>query len=304
MLAAALAVAAGFAAISPGASAQEHGQKTFASAGDACQALVAALTADDEESLKGILGPGSGDLISSGDPVEDKQRRQQFLEKYQQMHRLKTEPDGMTTLYVGAENWPAPVPLAHKGTSWYFDTAAGKQEILYRRIGQNELSVIQVCRELVNAEKEYRAEPHDGDSTLQYAQHLYSSMGRHDGLYWQMASGERESPIGPLVAAASAEGYAEGAGRQSEPFYGYYFRILTGEKRAGTADVQSYIVDGKMTRGFAVIAYPAEYRSSGVMTFIVAQDGVVYQKDLGQRTAEIAKSIAQYERDASWAKAD
>lgn len=283
-------------------SAQQSGQKTFSSAAEASHALVGAVKSDDESSLLGILGPDAKTLISSGDSVEDKNERAEFLEKYHQMHRLVMEPDGTTTLYIGAENWPTPIPLVHKGTAWYFDTAAGKQEILYRRIGKNELAAIQVCRELVDAEKEYHSQAHDGNSGQQYASKLYSDPGKKNGLYWETSGGQSESPIGPLVATAAVEGYAAGSDQSPKPFQGYYFRVLTSQRTAkGTRD---YIVDGKMIRGFAFLAYPAEYRSSGVMTFIVDQEGVVYEKDLGPRTATIAKGLTSYNRDSSWRKAD
>ncbi|HVI09145.1 MAG TPA: DUF2950 domain-containing protein [Candidatus Binatia bacterium] len=282
--------------------AQQSGQRTFSSAGEATKALMAALKSNDESSLLGILGPDAKDIVSSGDPVEDKNRRQQMVEKYQQMHRLVTEPDGKTTLYIGAENWPTPIPLIHKGDSWYFDTAEGKQEILYRRIGRNETEVIQICRELVDAEKEYYSKAHDGAAGSEYAQKLFSDPGKHNGLYWQASAGEGESPIGPLMASASADGYA--SDHQPEPFHGYYFRVLTGQKAGKHAKTESFIVDGKMTRGFAFLAYPSDYRSTGVMTFMVDQDGVVYEKDLGKRTAEAAKSLTAYDRDGSWRKAE
>jgi Protein of unknown function (DUF2950) len=293
-------LAAGVAFLQFSVSAQEPGQKTFASAAEASHALVAALKAEDQSVLLSILGPRGKDIVSSGDAVEDKNHRDEFVKKYHQMHRLVMEPDGKTTLYIGAENWPTPIPLANKGGLWYFDTAAGKQQILYRRIGKNEMAVIQVCHELVDAQKEYYGQPHDGDSGSQYAQKLSSDPGKHNGLYWQASAGEGESPIGPLMASAAAEGYP--ADLQPQPFQGYYFRILTAKKAANGAG--SYIVDGKMTRGFAFLAYPAEYRSSGVMTFIVDEDGIVYEKDLGRRTPEIAKKLTRYDRDAKWHKAD
>ena len=280
-------------------SAAEPGQQTFSSAPEAVHALVSAVHKNNEEALLKILGAKAKDIVSSGDEVEDKQNRQEFVEKYRQMHRLVNEPDGTTTLYIGAENWPTPIPLVHKGESWYFDTAAGKEEILYRRIGRNELAAIQVCRELVDAEKEYYATPHDGDTNT-YAQQLYSDPGKQNGLYWQTSSGEPASPIGPLVAAAAGDS----PDQQHQPFQGYYFRILKGETGKAHAHGESYIVDGKMTRGFAFVAYPAEYRSSGVMTFVVNQDGIVYEKDLGPQTAEIAKKLTRYSRDATWRRAD
>jgi len=276
----------------------QSGQQSFPSASEAAHTLFEAIQKNDQAALLKVLGSNATDIISSGDDAEDKNDRNQFVHKYRQMHRLVTEPDGDTTLYIGAENWPTPIPLVHKGDSWYFDTAAGKQEILYRRIGKNELAGIQVCRELVDAQKEYYAQPHDGDKD-QYAQKLYSDPGKHNGLYWQASSGEPASPIGPLVAAAAKEGYGDAADQERQPFEGYYFQILKSEGHG-----HSYLVNGKMTRGFAFIAYPAEYRSSGVMTFVVNQDGIVYEKDLGPRTAELVKNLTRYDRDASWRKAD
>jgi Protein of unknown function (DUF2950) len=293
-------LSAGIALFGLPALAQQAGQETFPSAGKASKALVSALKADDESALIKILGPDAKDIISSGDPVENKDNRAEFVQKYEQMHRLVTEPDGKTTLYIGAENWPTPIPLVHRGSSWYFDTLAGKEEVLYRRVGRNELAVIQVCHELVDAEKEYYGQPHDGNSAHVYAEKFMSDPGKQNGLYWEVSAGESESPIGPLVAEASAMG--DSTNQNPQPFHGYYFRILKGKK--GPDGTHSYIEDGKMTGGFAFLAYPTEYRSSGVMTFIVDENGIVYEKDLGKRTPEIAKNLTVYNRDASWHKAD
>jgi len=302
---AALAILVAAAACFPApAAAQQPGQKTFSSAAEATSTLVTAVQKGDQPALRSILGADANNIISSGDAVEDKNDRDQFVQKYQQMHRLVTEPDGMTTLYVGAENWPTPIPIVHKGAAWYFDTAAGKREILYRRIGENELSIIQVCLELVDAEKEYYAQPHDGDSVKQYAQKFFSDPNKHNGLYWMPGPGEAESPIGPLVASATAQGYPNDPHPSPQPFHGYYFKVLTGQGANVSGGARSYIVDGKMTRGFAFLAYPAEYRSSGVKTFMVDQNGIVYEKDLGPRTPEVAKAMTQYERDATWHKSD
>jgi len=280
----------------------QPGQETFPTAMDASKALVKAVKGNDQPALLKILGPNSKEIISSGDDAEDRNDREQFVKKYRQMHRMVIEPDGTTTLYIGAENWPTPIPLVKKGDSWYFETAAGKEEILYRRIGKNELSAIQVCRELVDAQKEYYGQTHDGESSPQYAQKIFSDPGKHNGLYWEASSGEKQSPIGPLLASAADEGNNEAANQKLQPFEGYYFRTLTAAKESSGS--RSYIADGKMTRGFAFVAYPAEYRSSGVMTFVVNQDGIVYEKDLGPRTAKIAKTLTRYDRDASWRKAD
>lgn len=287
-----------------GGSAQEPGQQSFSSPMDASKALITALQSSDQASLLSVLGSNAKDILSSGDSVQDKNDRDQFVQKYEQMHRLVNEPDGKTTLYIGAENWPTPIPIVQKSGSWYFDTTAGKREILYRRVGRNELAVIQLCRELVDAEKEYHSEPHDGDSTRQYAQKFLSNPDKHDGLYWKPASGEAESPIGPLVAAAAAEGYPTEPNQKAQPFQGYYFRVLKAQGANAPGGARSYVVSGKMTRGFAFLAYPAEYRSSGVKTFIVDQDGIVYEKDFGRRTTEIAKALTSYDRDATWRKAD
>jgi Protein of unknown function (DUF2950) len=280
------------------------GQQTFASAAEAGEALAAALKSDDQPALLKLLGPTGKDIVASGDETADKNEREQMAEKYQEMHRLRTEPDGTTTLYIGAENWPAPIPLMHKGPVWYFDTAAGKQEILYRRIGRNELAVIQVCSELVDAQKEYYGQPHDSESANRYAEKFFSDPDKHNGLYWKAASGEPESPIGPLVATATAEGYTQAAGQAPEPFDGYYFRMLKAQGRHATSHAQSFAAGGETEGGFAFVAYPAKYRASGVMTFVVNQDGVVYEKDLGPRTEEIAKAMTSYHREASWRTAD
>jgi hypothetical protein len=202
-------------------------------------------------------------------------------------------------LYIGAHNWPWPIPLVNKGNSWYFDTEAGKKEILYRRIGRNEMSTTRVCQELVAAEKEYYAMQHD-----EYAQKIFSDEGQHNGLYWKVTGNEPQSPIGPLVAAAVAEGYAKGQAGPPTPYHGYLYHVLTSQGRNAPGDAKNYIVNGKMTEGFAFVAYPAEYRSSGVMTFIVNQDGVVYQKDLGNKTEVLGKAMKEYNPGSGWQKAE
>ena len=290
------------ASLPPLSAAQQPGQKTFGSASEASHALAKAALANDQSALLNILGPDAKELISSGDPAEDKSNREEFVQRFKQMHRLVNEPDGTTTLYIGAENWPTPIPLTHKGDAWYFDTPAGKKEVLYRRIGKNELAAIQVCREMVDAEKEYYSKPHDGESQQQYAGKLSSDPGKHNGLYWDAGAGQQESPVGPMIAAAAADANPGNQDQKPAPFMGYYFRILTAQKTPKGS--HSYIVDGKMTGGFAFVAYPAEYRSSGVKTFLVDQDGIVYEKDLGARTATAAKTLTRYEHDASWRQAD
>jgi len=279
--------------------AQQPGQKTFSSAEDAANALVAATQSNDEKTMLDILGPDGKEIVSSGDDTEDAQSRANFVQKYQQMHRLVKEPDGTTTLYIGAENWPTPIPLMNKGNSWYFDTAAGEEEIVYRRVGLNELSAIRVCQELVAAQKEYYAKQNN-----QYAQRIFSEEGQHNGLYWKTAAGEPESPIGPLVALAVMEGFAPSGDGAPTPYRGYYYHTLKRQGKNAPGGMKSYIVNGKMTGGFAFVAYPAEYRSSGVMTFIVNADGVEFQKDLGKKTDALAKTMKEYNPNSSWQKAE
>ena len=279
--------------------AQQPSQKTFSSPEEASQALFTAVKSNDEKAILDILGADGKQIVSSGDDAEDASSRAMFVEKYQEMHRLVKEPDGTTTLYIGAENWPTPIPLVNHGDWWYFDTQAGKKEILYRRIGQNEISSIRVCQELVASQKEYYSAQHD-----EYAEKIFSDEGQHNGLYWKAADGAPESPIGPLVAAAVAEGYSKSQGDAPTPYQGYYFHILTRQGKNGPSGAKSYVVNGKMTGGFAFVAYPAVYRSSGVMTFIVNQDGVVYEKDLGKRTDVVAKNMKEYNPNSSWQKAE
>lgn len=282
----------------------QKGQELFASPRRATLALDAALEKNDTAELLKVLGPGAKEVLWSGDAAEDRAAMEQFVKKFAEMHRLQIEPDGFTRLYVGAENWPYPIPLARAGLMWFFDTTAGKQEILYRRVGENEITVIQVCGELVAAQKEYFAQPHDGARAGEYAQRILSSTGKHDGLYWQVKAGDPLSPLGPFVAKAETEGYTQDVTQRPEPFHGYFYRVLRGQGPNAPGGAKSYVQNGRMTGGFAFLAYPAEYRSSGVMTFMVGADGVVYQKDLGPKTTELAKAIRLYNRDASWQKAD
>lgn len=279
--------------------AQQKGQKTFSSPEEASTAVVAALRNNDEKAILEILGPDARQIVSSGDPTEDAESHATFVRKYQEMHRFLEEPDGSVTLYIGSENWPTPIPLAMKGNLWFFDTEAGKREILFRRIGRNEFSAIRICQELAAAQKEYYATQQN-----EYAQQIYSDEGQHNGLYWKVSDGEPQSPIGPLVASAVAEGYVKGKDAPPTPYRGYFFHILTRQGKAVPGGAKTYVVNGEMTEGFAFVAYPAEYRSSGVMTFVVNQDGVVYQKDLGKKTETLGKSMREYNPDSSWSKAE
>jgi hypothetical protein len=279
--------------------AQQRGQKTFSSAEEASQAFVTAAQNNDEEAMIEILGPEGKQIVSSGDAAEDAEGRATFVAKFHEMHRLVKEPDGSTTLYIGAENWPTPIPLVSKGKMWYFDTEEGRQEILYRRVGRNEISAIRVCQELVASEKEYYMAQHN-----EYAQKIVSDEGQHNGLYWKAGDAEGKSPVGPLVAAAFSSSEAKSHEGAPTPFRGYYYHILTRQGKDAPGGARRYIVNGKMTEGFAFVAYPAEYRSSGVMTFIVGEDGVVYEKDLGKRSDVVAKSMKEFNPGPGWEKAE
>ncbi len=227
-----------------------------------------------------------------------------FIRRYEQMHRVVMEPDQTVTLYIGADNWPMPIPVVKNSNgAWYFDTETGMKEILYRRIGRNENDAIEVLYTLVDAQHDYASETHDGDKTKHYAMKFISTEGKQDGLYWKTSDNETPSPIGPLLVVASGEGYAMKQGQQA-PFHGYYFRILTRQGPAAKGGARDYVVNGQLTRGFAFVAYPAEYRNSGVMSFIVNQDGVVYEKDLGQDTEKLAAAMSEYNPDKTWAPAD
>jgi hypothetical protein len=276
--------------------AQQAGQKTFASPEEASKALFAAAKSNDEKALLDLLGPDGKEIASSGDEAEDAESRANFAKRYEEMNRLVKEPNGSVTLYIGAHNWPCPIPLVNKGNLWYFDAATGKQEILFRRIGRNEVSAIHVCRELAAAQKEYYSQQHN-----EYARRIHSEEGKHDGLYWKTAESEPQSPIGPLVAQAVSGEENKSRGTEPVPFRGYYFHSLTRQGKNAPGGARSYLVDGKMT-GFAFVAYPAVYRSSGVKTFVVSEDGVVYEKDLGKKTETIAISMREFNPDSSWQK--
>jgi len=292
-------------AISLGASfapifAQQPGQKTFASVADAGRALYTAMQSPDDRPLLGILGPAGNDIVTSGDPIEDLDARTNFTAKYEEMHRFVTEPNGTVTLVVGAENWPVPIPLVNKDGAWYFDTQAGKDEILFRRIGKNELFAIQACNDLVDAQKQYFERAPSGYDK-EYAQKLVSDEGKHNGLYWQETADQFDSPINPLIAYARQNRPANQVGAHV-PFNGYFFRILTSQGTHAPGGAKNYVVNWKMTAAFAFVAYPAEYRSSGVMTFIVNKSGTIFEKDLGPNTTKLAETMTAYDPDSSWNK--
>jgi len=281
--------------------AQQTTQMSYASPNDAVVALVSAAKAHDKDQLMQIFGPGAKEILSSGDEVADKQTREMFLQKYNQMNRFVKQPDGSVELYIGAENWPFPVPLVQKNGRWLWDTNAGKKEVLYRRIGRNEFDTIDTLQALVDAQKEYASQPRDG-GPKQYAQQLLSDEGKHDGLFWQTSEGQAPSPAGPLIAGAFSEGYRKGKG--PVPFHGYVYRLLMTQGPNAPGGAKNYMVNGKLTGGFAILAYPVEYRNSGVMTFVVNQDGKVYQKDLGPKTESLAAGIKSFNPDKTWGPVD
>jgi hypothetical protein len=292
VLGVAVAVSVPFAA----ASAQEAGQKTFAAPADASKALYDAVKAGDKTAMGTVLGVSSAPILSSGDPVQDQKNGDNFIRRYEQMNRWGKETNGDETLFMGAENWPFPIPLKKNAGQWYFDSKAGVEEVLFRRIGANELAALRVSQALADAQDEYFSGTHDGDTVHQYAQKIISEPGKQNGLYWKTSEGEPQSPIGPMIAEAAGEGYSN----KADPFHGYYFRVLTAQGAAAPGGAKSYIVDGKMTKGFAFIAYPAEYRNSGVMTFVVNLNGVIYEKDLGPKTEDLAKAITAINPDNTW----
>jgi hypothetical protein len=296
---AALCIAATLSTAGAGAFAAEAQQETFSAPGQAIDALVAANRSGSKAELLKILGPESEKLISSGDPVADKIGRDRFVAAYDASHKLESRGADKTILIVGKEDWPFPIPLVRLAGVWSFDTKAGEKEILDRRIGRNELKVIEVCRAYVEAQREYASKDRLGSGHLEYSQHLLSNPGKRDGLYWPTGAGEEESPFGPLIAKARAVGYFA-KDNESAPFYGYYYKILTRQGPNAPGGAKDYVVDGHMTGGFAMLAFPARYADSGIMTFTVNQDGIVYQKDLGPETASIAKSVTQFDPDATW----
>lgn len=268
----------------------------FATPEAAVAALVAALEKEDTAAMAGLLGPGTEDLLSSGDPVADQAERADFLAAYKAKNSLAADGDRMM-LTVGDNEWPMPIPLVQRDGKWVWDGEAGADEVVYRRVGENELGAIDVMYGFVNAQNAYAAEGRDGDPAGIYALELISDEGMHNGLYWPTAEGESPSPAGPFVAAAASEGYAA-AGRT--PYHGYYYRMLYAQGANANGGAREYFKDGVLTEGFAGIAWPADYGASGVMTFIVNRDGVVFQQDLGEDTATVAETIQKFDPDATW----
>jgi len=275
-------------------------QQDFKTPDDAASALASAAKTGDRKAIVTVLGPDGQDIVSSGDEVADAATRQKFIAAYEAKHQIAMEGDNKGILVIGQEDFPLPIPLVRKDGLWRFDTAAGREEILFRRIGRNELDAIQSCLAYVDAQNEYAERDRTGAGANTYAQRIISEPGKKDGLYWPTSQGEDASPLGELIAEATAQGYRPGGGRT--PFHGYYFKILTKQGPAAPGGELDYIVRGKMIGGFALVAYPAEYRNSGVMTFIVNHTGNVFQKDLGPDTAKLAERMTSFNPDQSWTK--
>ena len=276
-------------------------QKIFATPIEAVHALVKATEDGNQDEILAVLGDDGRDLVYSGDPVQDKAGMESFLKSYKTKRALLAPDEKTRVLQIGPNGWEMPIPIINDGGKWRFDTAAGKEELLYRRIGRNELGAIGACRGYIDAQKDYAAVSHDGLPPGIYAQKLLSSSGKQDGLYWETAEDQPASPAGPLLADASAEGYVgQGLGGKAEPYHGYFYRILKVQGAAAKGGAKSYLTNGQLTGGVALVAFPAQYKVSGVMSFLINQNGVVYQKDLGEQTTELARAMTEYNPDKSW----
>jgi hypothetical protein len=275
-------------------------QKDFESAEAAAGALAAAVQSDDSGALLEVLGPQAESVLNSGDPVQDKNSRERFLRAYTDAHSLRADAAGMSTLEVGTDEWPFPFPIVQRNGRYRFDSAAGVEEIINRRIGSNELSAIQSCLAFVDAQREYYVRNAERDSLLHFAQKLASTPGRKDGLYWPTSGNELPSPLGEAFARARSEGYFEEGVSDATPYHGYVYRLLTSQGGHAAGGAYDYMVRNRMLGGFALLAFPVEYGVSGVMTFIVSHDGVVFSKDLGPRTATAVQLIGTFDPDMSW----
>ena len=278
------------------------GEERFSSSQAAVDALKAAVEVRDTNALHVIFGSAGHSLVSV-DVIEATEERELFMNRVKEKVNLVAESDSKEVLQLGADGWPFPIPLVKQGGQWFFDSEAGREEILNRRIGANELGAIQVCRAYLQAQREYASVDRTGDGVLEYAQHLRSTPGTHDGLYWSTRTGDELSPLGPLVAQARVEGYRQKTKiltEEQSPYHGYYFKILTRQGKHASAGKCNYVINGHMIAGFALVAWPAEWGNSGVMTFIVNQQGKVYQKNLGPKTASIAQALTTYDPDSTW----
>jgi hypothetical protein len=292
-------------------------QKTFSTPEEAAQALAAAAKADDDEQLLAVLGPQGKQLIFSGDEVEDKAGLDRFTRSYDENNQVVRKGDDTAVLEVGKDEWPMPIPIVKtRGGEWRFDTRQGKEEILNRRIGRNELSAIQVCLAFVDAQREYASKDRNGDGVLEYAQKFSSDRGQKNGLYWETKEGEEQSPLGPLVGEARKEGYTKRDEGQPTPYHGYFYKILKAQGKNAPRGAYKYVQNGRMVGGFAMVAYPAEYGmggfamvaypaeygTSGIMTFVVSQDGVVYEINMGKKAASTARAMTSFDPDKQWNK--
>ena len=278
-------------------------QKAFDTPEDAAQALIQAAGSYDVDALLEIFGADGKDFISSSDPVHDKSIAAEFAAKAREKENVSIDPttNARAVLSVGADDWPLPIPIVKKGSKWYFDSKQGRQEILFRRIGANELDAIQICRGFVDAQQEYASEIRDNSGVNQYAQRIVSTPGRQDGLYWENADGTPGGPISGAIARAIQEGYVPG---KTSGYHGYYFKVLKGQGPAAPLGQLDYVIEGVMIGGFALVAFPADYRVTGVKTFMVSYDGVVYEKDLGPETLKIAQTMERYNPDKTWHRTD
>jgi len=274
-------------------------QKHFTSPEEAVDALVAAVKSDDPKALLAVLGPDGKRVAESGDTVADREGRERFVASYEEKHQITKQSDTEAVLSTGKDDWPLPIPIVKDASGWRFDTKAGEQEILARRIGRNELDTIQTMLAIVDAQREYYERDPDKSGLLHYAQYFISTKGKRDGLYFETKEDEPESPFGSLAASARAEGY-KGEHGKATPYHGYYFRMLTGQGPHANGGAYGYVAKGKMMGGFAAVAYPATWGASGVMTFLVSHDGIVYEKDLGPKTAAIAQAMTRFDPDDTW----
>ena len=282
--------------------AQEVKQEVFGSPEEAMKTLLETVKAGDTKGMMAVLGPEGEDIIDSGDKVQDKDAQDRFVKAYHEKVDFVKEKEDRVSIIIGNDNWPFPIPIVKKGEGWMFDTKAGREEVLNRRIGRNELNAIQVCLGYVEAQQEYASTDREQDGIIQYAQKVLSDPYRRNGLYWEAGEGELPSPLGPFIAQAARKGYTK-KGDKPIPYHGYYFKILTRQGPNAPGGAYSYVINGHMVAGFALVAWPAEYGVSGVMTFIVNQNGTVYEKDLGPKTEGIVKIMTLYNPDRTWRRA-
>ena len=283
---------------------RQHGQPAYATPDDAVGALVAAVRSGDTRRTHEVLGPGTHKLVLSGDPVADQQSRDRFLATFDRQSKIEMNGDAKATLLIGEKDWPFPFPLVKRAAGWQFDARTGAEEILNRRIGRNELAAIQVCLAYADAQREYSMTQGNRDGRRSYAMKLVSTSGSRDGLYWPSGEGEPLSPFGPLASKAKAEGYGKGTHVLNEPYHGYFYKVLTRQGSHAPGGAYDYVVEGRMIGGFALVAYPARWGASGVMTFLVNHDGIVYQKNLGKGTTALALGMTSFDPDSTWSRVE